>query len=122
MSRFDPARWGRIVTWTGAALAWGTAVAIAGLKPTEAAATTEPSTTAPPPTTTEVAATQHELMPSQPSDGLVILRYRPSADEAPEVQTVYVRKKAPATSDAPKASPQPAPSPPVAPAPRSNGS
>lgn len=119
MSRFDHARRGRIVAWTGAALAWGTALTIAGLKPTEAAAAAEPSTTAPP-TTTGVAATQHELMPSQPAGGLVILRYRPSADEASEVQTVYVREKAPAAS-APKSSPQPAP-PPAAPAPRSNGS
>lgn len=115
MSRFDRARRGRILAWTGAALAWGTAVTIAGLEPANADAT-PPTVTAPLPTGVVAATSQVAGLPNLPVRGLVILRYRPSVDTTPEVRTVYVQQKAPqGQSGAPA---QPA----SAPAPRSSGS
>lgn len=107
MSRFDTARRGRIVAWTGAALAWGTAMAISvsesgsvGAKSPEA---TQPAT--PVVVTTPVVA----AMPTPPARGLVILRFQPSPDDAPEVRTVYVQQKAPSTPSGTPAQPAPAP-------------
>lgn len=112
MSRFDTARRGRILAWTGAALAWGTAVTIAGLEPANAEAATPPVDAA----SAVAPASQVSAMPNLPLQGLVILRYQPSVDSTPEVRTVYVQQKA---SQAPSASPaQPA----SAPGPRSSGS
>jgi len=114
MSRFDTARRGRILAWTGAALAWGTAVTIAWLEPANAEATSATVTT--PSTSAVETASQMAVMPNLPVQGLVILRYQPSVDSTPEVRTVYVQQKA---AQAPGGAPaQPAP----APEPRSSGS
>ena len=118
MSRFDTARKGRIVVWTGAALAWGTAVTVAGLEPSGAAAAT-PSADGAPSATIQLPASETTLLPTRPESGLVILRYQPSEKSEPEVQTVYVRQKAPAVQ-APAPRPTPAPAPP--PQPKSSGS
>lgn len=107
MSRFDTARRGRILAWTGAALAWGTAIAIS-VSETESAGTKSPAATqptAPVVVTTPVVA----AMPTPPARGLVILRFQPSPDETPEVRTVYVQQQAPPTPSGPPAQPAPAP-------------
>ena len=113
MSRFTPTRRNRIVAWTGAALAWGTAVTVAKLEPARA----EPEPPGPEPafssSTTTVAP-----VPEMPSEGLVVLRYRPSEEAQPEVTTVYVRRTV-SPAQAPAAPSTPAPSPP---SPKSSGS
>lgn len=108
------ARRSRIVAWTGAALAWGTALTISVLEPESAQANVQAPTSQP--STSSVApASQVTAMPTPPARGLVILRYQPSTDSSPEVRTVYVQQKAPQAS---KPAPETAP----APAPRSGGS
>lgn len=111
MSRFDAARRSRIAVWTGAALAWGTAVTLAGQEPVDAAEPAE----APP--SVDVNSDAVPTLPTLPEGGLMIIRYQPSVTEAPEVRTVYV-KQAPAVN----ASPAPAANPAPAPAPKSGGS
>jgi len=115
MSRFDTARTGRILAWTGAALAWGTAVTIAGLGPADAGAASPPLTTPASPTAV-VPASQVAAMPTPPARGLVILRYQPSVESTPEVRTVYVKQQEPAAAGAALTPSAPAP------APRSSGS
>lgn len=114
MSRFDATRRGRIAVWTGAALTWGTAVILAGKEPAQAG-TSDPS----PRSTVEAEDVTTGSIPAQPDQGLVIIRYKPSATEAPDIQTVYVQKPvAPKQTTAPvRSAPAPAP-----PAPRSGGS
>lgn len=110
MSRFTPTRRNRILAWTGAALAWSTAVTAARLEP--ARAQSEP----PAPTAQVNETTTQAAVPAQPVGGLVILRYKPQPEVAPSVRTVYVKKQAPSPTVAPKPTPKPAP------APRSRGS
>jgi hypothetical protein len=120
VSRFDGARRGRIAAWTGAALAWGTAVTLASNQPAQAESPSTPSTTT---TMVEAETNSLEAMPAMPSKGLVIIRYQPAPEETPEVRTVYVQQKAPARSAPASASPAPAPAPKAAaPAPKSGGS
>ena len=107
MSRFDTARRSRILAWAGAALAWGTAIAIS-VSETESAGAMSP--TAPTPATPAVAAMPVvAAMPTPPARGLVILRFQPSPDETPEVRTVYVQQKAPPAPSGAPAQPAPAP-------------
>jgi hypothetical protein len=113
MSRFDSSRRGRILAWTGAALAWGTAVTMAVLEPEMSAASTS-TAPAPPAASGVVPASQVAAMPAPPAQGLVILRYQPSVDTTPEVRTVYVQQKAPQAATAVSAT--------AAPAPQSSGS
>lgn len=101
MSRFDGARWARIMVWTGATLAWGAAFTTADLEPSRA----EP--VAPdPPTPLAVPTTVQAAVPDAPARGLVILRYTPSETPRAEVRTVYVTRAAAAPTPAP---PGPAP-------------
>ncbi len=109
MSRFDASRRSRILTWTGAAVAWGTVVTIAGLESDNAVVVDVR------PTMIEIPATQIAAMPNPPARGLVILRYKPSAEASPEVRTVYVRQQTAPASTGPVAATPP-------PAPRSSGS
>jgi hypothetical protein len=112
MSRFDTARIGRILAWTGAGLAWGTAITMAGLEPADAGAVT-PNLTPPASQGATVPASRVATIPAPPARGLVILRYQPSVESTPEVRTIYVKQKgheAALTQSAP------------APAPRSGGS
>lgn len=116
MSRFAPARRRSILAWTGAALAWGTAVTTGRLEPIRAAG--EPST----PTSSTVVVPAPVIateVPNPPQKGLVILRYTPSESQAPEVQTVYVRRTV--TGSAASAGPA-APAKQAPPAPKSSGS
>jgi hypothetical protein len=102
-------RRGRILAWTGAALAWGTVVTIAGPEP-ESAATSASTASAPPGTSIGVPASQVAAFPNPPTQGLVILRYQPSVESAPEVRTVYVQQRAPqAVTAAQATAPAPAP-------------
>lgn len=112
MSRFSPTRRNRILAWTGAALAWSTAVTAARLEP--ARAQSEPPT----PTAQVNETTTQAAVPAQPVGGLVILRYKPQPEVTPSVRTVYVKKPAPPAAAAPAPKPTPKP----APAPRSRGS
>lgn len=112
MSRFDASRSGRIAVWTGAALAWGTAVTLAGQE-----AVADANTTPLTPASVESESAALGSLPTMPDHGLVIIRYQPSPDDVPDPQTVVIHRAAPA----PRAqSPAPAPAP--APAPRSGGS
>lgn len=113
MSRFDGARWTRIMVWTGATLAWGAALTAADLEPSRAEPV-EPD----PPTPVAVPTTLQAAVPVAPTRGLVILRYTPSETPRAEVQTVYVKRAA--AAPAPAAAPA-SPAPP-APAPKSSGS
>jgi hypothetical protein len=113
MSRFDGARRGRILAWTGAALAWGTALTISVLEPQSAGVNAQ-SATSQPSTSVVAPASQVAAMPTPPDRGLMILRFQPSTEHAPEVRTVYVQQKAPPAPSAALAQP--------APAPRSSGS
>lgn len=113
MGRFDSSRRGKIIVWTGAAVAWGTAITIAGLEPSQASAS---ELETPTPVAESPAAADVSAMPTQPAGGLVILRHPPSDEAEPEVRTVYVQAS-PAAS--PPAATSPAAS---APAPTSSGS
>ena len=96
MSRFDTARRGRILAWTGAALALGTAVTIAWLEPANAEATSPTVTT---PSTSAVAtASQIAAMPNLPVQGLVILRYQPSGGAHPKCAPSTSSRRSPRPS------------------------
>lgn len=116
MSRFDASRRGRIAVWTGAALAWGTAVTLSGQEPLQAG-----QDNAAPPTSVETVDTVLAPVPAMPDKGLVIIRYQPSVVSEPEVRTVYVQQAAPPDPSRPAAS-TPAPAAPAAPTPKSAGS
>jgi hypothetical protein len=116
MSRFNSTRWNRIFAWTGAALAWGSALTATGLEPLRAQQETPEQPVLP-------VVVDHEQLasvPAQPERGLVILRYRQAETPSPEVRTVYVRRPTPTAAPMSSAQSSPAPSP--APAPRSSGS
>lgn len=112
MSRFDSARWGRILAWTGAGLTWGAALTAAKLEPLR-----DVETTAEPQSTVQLEVKQKTPVPSMPAGGLVILRYAPVEGPEPEVRTVYVRRQSSSPAPARAAA---SPTPP--PAPRSGGS
>ncbi|MGA7281117.1 MAG: hypothetical protein WBZ40_04970, partial [Acidimicrobiia bacterium] len=67
MKRFSASRWNRILVWTGAALAWGTALVAAKVEPVRAQDSGTDSTT-----TTQ--APNQAIMPQPPPSGLTILR------------------------------------------------
>lgn len=117
MSRFDSTRWNRIFAWTGAALAWGSALTATGLEPLRAQQET-PEEPLP-----SVVADHQQLapLPTQPAKGLVVLRYRQVETPAPKVKTVYVRRSTAMPANQASSTPSSPPSAP-APAPRSRGS
>ncbi len=123
MSRFDGTRRGRIAIWTGAALAWGTAVTMGYARNAQAAPEDSPTTTSP---AVEVDSPAQAAVPAQPADGLMIIRFQPAPDEKPPVRTVYVQQAAPKVAAAPAPAAQAAPAAPApkaaAPAPKSSGS
>ncbi|HSK07046.1 MAG TPA: hypothetical protein VK990_05960 [Acidimicrobiia bacterium] len=107
MSRFDQGRWNRILVWTGATLAWGTALVGARAEPAQVADSV-------PPSQGQVAADSARAgMPTPPSQGLVILRFTPVKTPEPEVVTVSVTRAAvsPAPAQAAAAAAQPVPEP-----------
>jgi hypothetical protein len=106
MSRFDQGRWNRILVWTGATLAWGTALVAARAEPAQV-------TSSVPPAEGQVATDSLQAgMPTPPSQGLVILRFTPVAIPEPEVVTVSVTRAAASPAPAqPVAAAQPAPEP-----------
>jgi hypothetical protein len=76
LKRLFPTRWARILTWTGAALAWGTtAVAVAA---TSQEATLSAGDMPADPSASTPAPSATATMPDLPDGGLVILRYTPS--------------------------------------------
>ena len=68
MSRFAQGRWNRILVWTGAALAWGSALVATLLEPPRGQ---EPPLDSPGQTQTVVAS---PMMPNLPDQGLVVIR------------------------------------------------
>jgi hypothetical protein len=82
MSRFDAERWDRIVIWSAAALAWGTAVIATTLQPEE-----------PAPAVGEAADHSRAAMPRPTSEGLVIIRY--TQDESSGFPSVSTADPAP---------------------------
>lgn len=106
MSRFDRGRWNRILVWTGATLAWGTALVAAREEPAQVASPV-------PPAEGQVAADSlHAAMPTPPSQGLVILRFTPVETPEPEVVTVNVTRAAASPPSAqPAVAVQPVPEP-----------
>jgi hypothetical protein len=102
MTRFTASRWNRILIWTGAALAWGTALVAAKIEPArEGRATASPPSTAP--------ATSLAPLPEPPSSGLVILRYTPVEQPGQQVRKVYVQRQAPPSGGSASAGAAPAP-------------
>jgi hypothetical protein len=106
MSRFDGGRWNRILIWTGAALAWGTALVTARIDENA-----QPEAR---PTEGQVATVSPQAgMPVSPAHGLVILRFTRVESPEPEVITVNVgrtgspRPAAPGPSAAIGPAPQP---------------
>jgi hypothetical protein len=106
MSRFDQGRWNRILVWTGATLAWGTALVAARAEPAQVASSV-------PPAEGQVATDSRQAaMPTPPAQGLVILRFAPVAAPEPEVVTVSVRRAAASPPPAqPAAAARPGPEP-----------
>jgi hypothetical protein len=98
LSRFDQGRWNRVVVWTGAALAWGSALVAARLEP---ARDLPP---APAPASVPAGVEVETALPVAPEGGIVVIRLA----------------SAPASPAPPAAALPPAPSP--APAPVSAGS
>jgi hypothetical protein len=68
MSRFAEGRWNRILVWTGAALAWGSALVATLLEPPRGQ---EPPLDSPGQTQTVDAS---PMMPNLPDQGLVVIR------------------------------------------------
>ena len=111
MSRFDQGRWNRILVWTGATLAWGTALVAARAEPVQV-------TSPVPPAEGQVATDSPQAaMPTPPSHGLVILRFTPVEAPGREVVTVNVTRAAASPPPA-----QPAAAAPPVPEPSSSGS
>lgn len=108
MKRFGVSRWNRILVWTGAALAWGTAFIAARAEPARTEAGKVESTA---PTT----VTTQAILPEAPARGLVVIRYTPIDQPVPEVRRVYVQ--APSSPARAASAPSQA-----APAPSSSGS
>jgi len=92
IKRFFPTRWARISAWTGAAVAWVTvAIAVGSASATDEAAPEEPILPEPV-EETPVVTTTTAVVPVQPAEGLVVLRFTPVPPPPPEVivQTVVV--------------------------------
>ena len=87
MSRLPLSRLAKIGAWTGAAVAWGSAMVMAK----EVAPTAESTTTTAPMTqTADASYGSASTVPAIPNDGLVILRYKPIPEPEPEVVTRVV--------------------------------
>lgn len=105
IKRLFPDRWARIMAWTSAAIAWG---AVAAMSMARAESVAEPlvdssantSTTA----VTEMTTTS-TTVPTQPANGLVIIRYVPVPPPKAEVivNTVTVRGSSSSSASAPSA-------------------
>lgn len=104
MSRFGAARWDRILIWTGAALAWGTAVVVGRLEPARVA-----DTALEPAPAQAADLSHHAIMPNPAPLGLVILRFTPVDAPAAVVRTVRI-ERAPTrvVSQPAQSAPQPA--------------
>lgn len=100
MSRFGEARWQRLAVWSGAALAWGSTLTAVVLEAPRAEADGA-SSPAPAASTGSVSPG----MPSQPADGLLVIRYQQGEEPAEEPTTITVSQPAPAAPAA--AAPQP---------------
>jgi hypothetical protein len=90
MSRFEHGRWNRILVWTGAALAWGSAVIAARFEPIPGG---EASTSQ----TGQVETVEVErVMPNPPARGLIVIRY--GKEQAIQVPAPPTQNLAPAVA------------------------
>ena len=79
--RLSLGRVAAITAWTGAAVAWGTAVvSVAAASPD-----TEKETQAPTPAVAPVVETVLSAVPAMPESGLIVVRYTPVERPEPEV-------------------------------------
>jgi hypothetical protein len=90
VSRFDKGRWNRVVVWTGAALAWGSALVAASLEPDR------DLPPAPAPLPAQTGAETSAAFPVPPESGIVVIR-----QAASPVTPAPVQASAPAPSPAP---------------------
>jgi hypothetical protein len=112
MSRFDGGRWQRILVWTGAALAWGTALIASRIDERPQVESTNSSQV-------QIASVSPQAgMPVAPAQGLVILRFTPMEPPEPRAVAVGVERSSPSRS----AAPAPAVTQQAAPEPSSSGS
>ena len=86
LSRLFPSRWARIVAWTGAAVAWGTAVIAVQAAAQQGTSTESVPATEPEPEVEQIVQPV-AAVPAPPEDGLVIIRYTPVPPPPPEVIT-----------------------------------
>jgi hypothetical protein len=68
LSRFDQGRWNRVVIWTGATLAWGSAMVAARIDAGRDVAT------APEPTSAQAEVKTMAAFPVPPEHGLLVIR------------------------------------------------
>ncbi|MEA3502952.1 MAG: hypothetical protein U9R47_09285 [Actinomycetota bacterium] len=89
LKRLFPARWAKILAWTGASLAWGTTLiaVAANATATDVAEQPDSPVAIDPPTTTSVSTTTTAPMPDMPERGLVVVRYTPVPPPPPQVVT-----------------------------------
>jgi hypothetical protein len=105
VNRFRDGRWYRILVWTGAAMAWGSALVAFRLEPARSTGVT------PAPEEVQMILDEQAVMPRPPASGLVVIRYTPVAAPDPVVRTVMVPRPAastPSSASTPaKSAPQP---------------
>lgn len=89
MSRFGEARWQRLAVWSGAALAWGSTLTAVVLESSRAEAD---QAAAPAPAASTGDATP--AIPTQPADGLLVIRYQPGDEPAQQATTITVSQPA----------------------------
>lgn len=100
VKRLFPTRWAKILAWIGAGLAWGSVAVAANVRAQSVEASPpEPVWDPVEPATT---TTMPSVLPAQPADGLVVIRYAPVAPPAPEVIVRTVAGPARQTSSTPK--------------------
>ncbi len=89
LKRLIPARWAKILAWTGASLAWGTTLiaVTANAAATDVAEQPDAPVAIDPPMTTSVSTTTTAPMPDMPDRGLVVVRYTPAPPPPPRVVT-----------------------------------
>ncbi len=94
--RFPKDRRRRIAAWTAVAIAWSTAIVARTVgAPAAAVQPNAPEAITPPPSPgTTIPTTTLAPVPDMPQDGLVVLRYTPAPQPAPEVRRVIVSSPA----------------------------
>lgn len=103
IKRLFPERWARILSWTTAAIAWGAVAAMSMARAESVAAPVADGSATTSTTATTQVTTTSTTVPTQPANGLVIIRYVPVPPPQAEVivNTVTVQGKAPKSAGSP---------------------